>query len=246
MTEILMHDQEEFIQFQKKTNLDVANQIKDFSMKFDLLITQNKLLETQVAQQAASSRQQGYLLPKHDCNPNTSVKAITLRSGMAYDGPEMLGNEIVVEQEKSTEAQQESQSHAKMKQSEGKDSTNAPMPKQVRESVPKYVPPHRFVPFPERLVKTKLDKQYGKFVELLKQLNVNMPFTDIMTQMPTYAKNFKEILSNRRKLEEEQTITLIEKIRAIVMNKLPHKLRDLGRFTVPYAIGNVKFNQNPM
>jgi hypothetical protein len=55
-----------------------------------------------------------------------------------------------------------------------------------------------------------------------------MPFTDIMTQMPTYAKNFEEILSNRRKLEEEQTITLIEKIRAIVMNKLPPKLRDLG------------------
>jgi hypothetical protein len=116
-------------------------------MKFDLLITQNKLLETQVAQQAASSRQQGYLLPKHDCNPNTSVKAITLRS---------------------LNLMQESQSHAKMKQSEGKDCTNVPMPKQVRDIVSKYVPPHKFVPFPERLAKTKLDKQYGKFVELLK------------------------------------------------------------------------------
>jgi hypothetical protein len=43
-----------------------------------------------------------------------------------------------------------------------------PMPKQVREIVPKYVPPHKFVPFLERFIKTKLDKQYGKFIELLK------------------------------------------------------------------------------
>jgi hypothetical protein len=40
------------------------------------------------------------------------------------------------------------------------------------ESVSKYMPPYMFISFPERLAKTKLDKQYDKFVELLKQLNV--------------------------------------------------------------------------
>jgi hypothetical protein len=61
--------------------------------------------------------------------------------------------------------------------------------------------------------------------------------------MPTYVKFFREILSNRRKLEEEQAITLTEKISAIIMNKLPSKLRDPGCFTVPCTICNVKFNQ---
>jgi Aspartyl protease len=64
-----------------------------------------------------------------------------------------------------------------------------------------------------------------------------------MTQMPAYAKIFKEILSNRRKLEEEQIVTLTKKVSAIVMNKLSPKLRDSGSFTVLCAIGNMKFNQ---
>jgi hypothetical protein len=68
----------------------VADQIRDLGMKVNLLATQGKLLETQVAQQASSSsRQHGQLSPKPDCNPNASVKAITLRNGTAYDGPEM-------------------------------------------------------------------------------------------------------------------------------------------------------------
>jgi 16S rRNA G527 N7-methylase RsmG len=85
------------------------------------------------------------------------------------------------------------------------------------------VPPHRFIPYPQRLANTKLDKQYARFVELLKKLNVNILFTDVVTQMPTYVKFLKDILSNMRKLNDE-TVTLTEKMSAIVMNKLPPKL----------------------
>jgi Aspartyl protease len=88
----------------------------------------------------------------------------------------------------------------------------------------------------------KLDKQYVRFVELLKKLNVNIPFTDVVTQMPTYAKFLKDILSNRRKLDEE-TVTLTEKVSAILMNRLPPKLQDPGSFTIPCAIGSTKFNR---
>jgi hypothetical protein len=68
----------------------VADQIRDLSTKVDLLTTQRKLLEMQVAQQASSSSHQyRQLPPKPDCNPNAFVKAITLRSKTAYDGLEM-------------------------------------------------------------------------------------------------------------------------------------------------------------
>jgi hypothetical protein len=53
----------------------------------------------------------------------------------------------------------------------------------------------------------------------------------------------KEILSNRRKLEEEQTVTLTEKESASVMNKLLSKLRDISSFSVICAIDNIKFYQ---
>jgi hypothetical protein len=70
----------------------------------------------------------------------------------------MPNDETISEQEKSTEEQQESQPHAEVEQLEDKDGTNAPMPKISKGERPKYMPPYSFIPFPERLAKTKLDK----------------------------------------------------------------------------------------
>jgi hypothetical protein len=127
-------------------------------------------------------------------------------------------------------------------QQDDKGNIDTPMSNQVKENVRRYVPPHRFIPYPQRLANMKLDKQYVRFVELLKKLNVNIPFTDVITQMPTYAKFLKDILSNRRKLDEE-TVTFIEKVSAIVMNILPLKLQDQDSFTIPCVIGSTKFNR---
>jgi hypothetical protein len=210
-------------------------------MKVDLLATQGKLLEIEVAQQASSSsRQHGQLPPKPDCNPNTSVKAITLRSGTAYDGPEVPQDAGVQAQQKQPDFQ--SKNHDETKHEGDKEDTNAPTPNQVKGYIPRYVPPHRFIPYSQRLANTKLDKQYARFFELLKKMNVNIQFTDVVTQMPTYAKFLKDILSNRRKLDEE-IVTLTEKVSAIVMNKLSPKLQDPGSFTIPCSIGSTKFNR---
>jgi hypothetical protein len=112
-------------------------------------------------------------------------------------------------QKKQSDVQPES--HEKTEQEGYKGNTDAPMLNQVKRDIPRYVPPHRFIPYLQRIANTKLDKQYARFVELLKKLNVNIPFTDVVTQMSTYAKILKDILSNRRKLDDE-TVTLTEKI----------------------------------
>jgi hypothetical protein len=92
----------------------VVDQIRDLGMKVDLLATQGKLLETQVAQQASSSsRQHGQLPSKPDCNPNASVKTITLRSGTAYDGPEVPQDVRVHVHQKQPDFQPESQDGAR-------------------------------------------------------------------------------------------------------------------------------------
>jgi hypothetical protein len=136
-------------------------------MKVDLLATQGKLLEMQVAQQASSSsRQHGQLSPKPDCNPNASIKAITLRSETAYDGPEVSQDARVEAHQKQTDFQ--SKNHDETKQEGDKEDTNAPTLNQVKGDIPRYVPPHRFIPYPQRLANMKLDKQYARFVELLK------------------------------------------------------------------------------
>ncbi|KAJ9128557.1 hypothetical protein P3X46_034882, partial [Hevea brasiliensis] len=79
--------------------------------------------------------------------------------------------------------------------------------RESKEEEPKYVAPKAYMPplpFPQRF-EAKLDKQFGKFLEVLKSLHVTIPFTDALAQMPSYAKFLKEILSNKKKLEEFET-----------------------------------------
>ncbi|KAJ8771861.1 hypothetical protein K2173_027038 [Erythroxylum novogranatense] len=55
--------------------------------------------------------------------------------------------------------------------------------------------------------------------------------------MPTYAKFLKEILSNKRRLEEYATVALTEESSAILQNKLPPKLQDPGSFSALSDLG---------
>jgi len=41
------------------------------------------------------------------------------------------------------------------------------------------------------MAKAKLDLQFGKFLDVLKKLHFNIPFTDALSQMPSYAKFLK-------------------------------------------------------
>ncbi|XP_031258274.1 uncharacterized protein LOC116116320 [Pistacia vera] len=61
--------------------------------------------------------------------------------------------------------------------------------------------------------------------------------------MPSYAKFLKEILSNKRKLDDEEMVMLTEECSAILQKKLPPKLKDPGSFTIPCIIGNITFDR---
>ena len=66
-----------------------------------------------------------------------------------------------------------------------------------------------------------------KFVELLKKLHVNIPFIEAIIQMPSYVKYLKEILTNKRKIDDDvDTAGLTEECSAIIQNKMPAKLKD--------------------
>ncbi|KAJ4718833.1 DNA-directed DNA polymerase [Melia azedarach] len=103
-----------------------------------------------------------------------------------------------------------------------------------------YVPP---IPFPQRLWKNKLDKQFSKFLNVCKKLHINIPFADALEQMPSDVKFLKEILFNKRKLKENEIVMLTEECSAILQNKLPPKLKDPGSFTIPCTIGEYYFEK---
>jgi hypothetical protein len=54
-----------------------------------------------------------------------------------------------------------------------------------------------FLPFPCRNGKAKMDEQFGKFVEVIQNLYINIPLLDA-TQVLTYAKYLRDILNNNR------------------------------------------------
>ncbi|GJX10295.1 DNA-directed DNA polymerase [Tanacetum coccineum] len=82
----------------------------------------------------------------------------------------------------------------------------------------------------------KEEAQQRKFLENLKQLHINIPFSEALAQMPKYAKFLKGLLSNKARLEEACTITMNERCSAVLLNKLPSKEKDTGSFTIPCDI----------
>nr|XP_009770129.1 PREDICTED: uncharacterized protein LOC104220864 [Nicotiana sylvestris] len=95
-------------------------------------------------------------------------------------------------------------------------------------------------PYPNRQGKVQEEKQEkGDSTKLY----INIPFTEALMQMPSYAKFLKDILSSKRKLEEISVVKLTEKCSAILQNKLPQKLGDPGSFTIPCTLGGVHFEK---
>ena len=94
------------------------------------------------------------------------------------------------------------------------------------------------IPYPQRLKKSKLEKQFAKFLDIFKKLHINIPFMEALENMPSYVKFMKKILASKKKLEEYGTITLTEECSAILQKKLHPKLQDPGSFAIPFSIGN--------
>ncbi|XP_073309942.1 uncharacterized protein [Primulina huaijiensis] len=140
-----------------------------------------KGLENHIGQLAKmiDSRDPGTLPSNTETNLKEQVKDIALRNGKVL---EQEGKEKGEQKEEATET------------STRKSSNFTPAPTTKSRIV---IPP----PFPAALKKTKMDAQFGKFLEVFKKLYINIPFTNALMQMPSYAKFLKGILANKRKLE---------------------------------------------
>src|SRR4051812_10352450 len=111
----------------------------------------------------------------------------------------------------------------------------------VDEDVKKYQEIYDRLPFPGRLKKQTDDNHYKKFLEMFRVLHINIPFADVLEQMPRYAKYLKEMLTKKRKWADHETVMLTEESSALLKKKLPPKLRDPGSFSIPCTIGSLKF-----
>ncbi|XP_059285173.1 uncharacterized protein LOC132038536 [Lycium ferocissimum] len=94
--------------------------------------------------------------------------------------------------------------------------------------------------FPQRLQKQKADSACKKFLELLKQVHINIPLVELFQEVPKYAKYIKDVVSNKRRWIEFETVALTEECSSRVRSKIPPKLKDPGSFTISITIGNIE------
>ena len=81
------------------------------------------------------------------------------------------------------------------------------------------------VPFPQRLQKAKLEEQFSKFLNMFKKIEINIPFSEALTQMPHYEKFMKDLLNKKRKFTEEGIVSLNATCSTVIQKSIPEKGR---------------------
>ncbi|KAK8676019.1 hypothetical protein V6N13_034074 [Hibiscus sabdariffa] len=93
-------------------------------------------------------------------------------------------------------------------------------------------------PFPQRLKKQKQDYQFKKFLDILKQVHINLPLVEALQQMPNYAKFLKHMVTRKKRIEEFETAAATETCLALMHNKVPAKKTNPDSFTIECLIGH--------
>ena len=100
------------------------------------------------------------------------------------------------------------------------------------------------VPFSQRLQKSRIEEQFARFLKTFQKFEISMPFTEVVTQIPLYAKFLKDILSKKRRIAEEGVVNLTATCSAVIKKNLPEKMKDPGSFTIPCVIGEFEFQRH--
>ncbi|GKA22917.1 reverse transcriptase domain-containing protein, partial [Tanacetum coccineum] len=100
------------------------------------------------------------------------------------------------------------------------------------------------IPYPSRCNDErrpeKANNQIEKFYEIFKDLSFKISLTDALIRMPKFASTLKALIGNKEKLSEMAITPLNEHCSAVILNKLPEKLRDHGKFLIPCDFPRMK------
>ena len=108
------------------------------------------------------------------------MKAITLRSGreLVEQGPPPG----LIEVETEATHQTRKEEHLEEEQPQENNLVEKRKENEKHVDMDEPTPP---IPYPQRLKKNKLNKQFTKFMEVFKKLHINIPFTYALEHMPS-------------------------------------------------------------
>ncbi|GJY03379.1 reverse transcriptase domain-containing protein [Tanacetum coccineum] len=211
---------------------DLQNQMTNLTEMLSKFINSN----------TASSSSSGSLLSNTVTNPNEDLKGITTRSGVAYQGPTIPTSSPKVV-ERRTEVTKDTVFPTNNGITKDVQPPVVPVENQNPVSEPDVAPvsapmPNSkpSIPYPSRRNDEKrrenADEQKEKFYEIFKDISFEISFVDALTLMPKFASTLKALIGNKEKLSEMARTPLNEHYSAVILNKLPEKLSDPGRFLI--------------
>ncbi|XP_024981754.1 uncharacterized protein LOC112518337 [Cynara cardunculus var. scolymus] len=169
----------------------------------------------------------GKLPSQTETNPKANVSVVTLRSGKELQE---------VGKKKKEKVHEEEELEVKTSTSGAKD-----VKEEAKKKTPKVIV--QAPPFPSRFEKTKRENEEKEILDTFRKVQVNIPLLDAIKQVPRYAKFFKELCTNKKKLKGNEKISMSQNVSAVLQKQLPPKCKDLGMFTMPCKVGNVWVNQ---
>nr|GEV52214.1 reverse transcriptase domain-containing protein [Tanacetum cinerariifolium] len=166
-------------------------------------------------------------------NPKGEKKAVTTRSGLAYEGPSIPTNSPL---EKAVEG--DTEEITDKEHSNYQRSIAHIQPSIVRISISEpdvsKTQPKPNIPYPSRLndqkLREKATNQMKKFFQIFHDLHFDISFADTLLLMPKFASTIKSLLTNKDKLFEIAKVPLKENCSAMLLKKLPEKLGDPGKY----------------
>ncbi|GKA88500.1 hypothetical protein Tco_0810264 [Tanacetum coccineum] len=87
------------------------------------------------------------------------------------------------------------------------------------------------IPYPQRLRKERMEAKYGKFLNMIRAIRINVPLIDVLAGMPNYGKFLRELLNNKHKLKQISSAFLSNESLAMIQ-KVPPKLGDPRSFLI--------------
>ncbi|GJW95990.1 reverse transcriptase domain-containing protein [Tanacetum coccineum] len=156
---------------------------------------------------------------------NEHVNAVFTRSGKSYNPPvnpndQRNNSETPINFDSDDEDEEPT---PQPKTQNPKPAKETPLPKPYKPKIP----------YPQRLRKEKMEAQYGKFLDMIRAVRINVPLIDVLAGMPNYGKFLKELISNKHKIEQISAAFLSDESSAMIQNKVPPKLGDPESFLIP-------------
>ncbi|GJY81404.1 reverse transcriptase domain-containing protein, partial [Tanacetum coccineum] len=232
---------------------NMQTQGQNMQNQLNNLATSNQRLESMLGNfiKMNTASTSGTLPSNTVTNPKEDLKGITTRSGVAYKGPTIpITSSSPKVMERDTEVTKDTMHPTNNGSTEDVPPPVVPIVHHESISEPANAPvsasrPNQkaSIPFPSRRNderrREKANDQIEKFYEIFRDLSFEISFTDALMLMPKFASTLKTLIGNKEKLSEMARTPLNENCSAVILNKLPKKLGDPGRFLIPCEFSGI-------